>query len=329
MALYQSIHTGEFIDEQISAVSDKLSLDGGIVRGDVEARKFIGPLNGIADEANKVSNALTIKSGNTVLKTFNGSTPDTINFVAGNNIVLTPLDGMLTISATAEPYALPQAGLSLGGVASGGVATINGGVITSITKAAAADTATTATSAESANKIYSSESTAKAYILGTTVASNDVHTTVYNGSVYTSGSVLYGAAWNDYAEYRQSNDEIKPGYCVTSNNDGLVAKTTERLQYSEGIVSDTFGFAIGETDKCKIPLAVSGRVLAYYNGDIADYNAGDPVCAGPNGKVCKMSREEVSMYPDRLIGTVSEIPKYNIWGENDIEVNNRIWIKVR
>jgi hypothetical protein len=58
-----------------------------------------------------------------------------------------------------------------------------------------------------------------------------------------------------------------------------------------------------------------------------DYHAGDTVCAGPNGKVCKMTREEIREYPDRIIGIVSEIPEYEEW--NDKKVNNRIWIKVK
>ncbi len=101
------------------------------------------------------------------------------------------------------------------------------------------------------------------------------------------------------------------------------------MQYCEGIVSDTFGFAIGETNECKTPLAIAGRVLAYYNDDINDYNIGDVVCAGPNGKVCKMTREEIKEDPDRIIGTVSEIPEYETWGTGNISVNGRIWIKVR
>jgi hypothetical protein len=49
-------------------------------------------------------------------------------------------------------------------------------------------------------------------------------------SVYinTSG-VLYGAAWNDYAEYRNQKEEIEPGYCAAAVNDGKLIKTTERL----------------------------------------------------------------------------------------------------
>ena len=35
-----------------------------------------------------------------------------------------------------------------------------------------------------------------------------------------------------------------------------------------------------------------------------------------------MTREEVCMYPDRMIGTVSEIPDYETWGQDNIKVNN-------
>ena len=35
------------------------------------------------------------------------------------------------------------------------------------------------------------------------------------------------------------------------------------------------------------------------------------------------------MYPDRMIGTVSAIPQYKTWGENNVEVNNRIWIRIK
>lgn len=144
----------------------------------------------------------------------------------------------------------------------------------------------------------------------------------------TSGSaVLMGAAWNDYAEYRNQQEEIEAGYCVYSNDDGLVSKTTKKLQSCDGIVSDTFGFAIGKTDVYKTPLAVAGRVLAYCEGDRNNYHAGDVVCAGPEGKVYKMTREEIEKYPDRIVGIVSEIPQYEKW--NNKKINNRIWIKVK
>lgn len=139
--------------------------------------------------------------------------------------------------------------------------------------------------------------------------------------------ILMGAAWNDYAEFRNQEEYIEPGYCVASYDNGKVYKTTKKLQACDGIVSDTFGFSIGKTEKCQTPLAVSGRVLAYYEGDINDYHSGDTVCAGPDGKVCKMTREEIKEYPDRIVGIVSEIPTYEKW--NNVYTKNRIWIKIR
>lgn len=148
-----------------------------------------------------------------------------------------------------------------------------------------------------------------------------------NGTI-RAGQV-YGAVWNDYAEYRQTKKHIQPGYCVIETGKGDLIKSSERLQPGANIVSDTFGFAIGETEQTKTPLAVSGRVLAYPYEDRDSYQAGDPVCSGPNGTISKMTREEVKEYPDRIIGTVSEIPNYEVWGTGNVKVNNRIWIKVK
>ena len=147
-------------------------------------------------------------------------------------------------------------------------------------------------------------------------------------NAYFSAARVYGAVFNDYAEYRESK-EYKPGLCLIEKGDGELIPSTQRLQPGANIISDTFGFAIGKTENCKTPLAVSGRVLAYPYENIEEYNPGDAVCSGPNGTISKMSREEIREYPERIVGTVSEIPKYETWGENNIKVNGRIWIKVR
>jgi len=94
------------------------------------------------------------------------------------------------------------------------------------------------------------------------------------------------------------------------------------------IVSDTFGFAIGETNKAKTPLAMAGRVLAYPNEDRNSYKPGDAVCSGPHGTVSKMSQEEKIAHPECIIGYVSCVPTYEIWGEKNTKIDGRIWIKV-
>ena len=145
--------------------------------------------------------------------------------------------------------------------------------------------------------------------------------------INTSG-VLYGACWNDYAEYRATVPDVKPGQVVLENGDGTLRISTERLQPGCEIVSDTFGFAIGETDDCKTPIAVTGRVLVYTYEDRNSYLPGDAVCSAPEGKISKMTREEIINYPERIIGTVSEIPTYEHWGSGNVEVDGRIWIRV-
>ena len=147
---------------------------------------------------------------------------------------------------------------------------------------------------------------------------------------------VYGAVWNDYAEYRETKEEIEPGRCVREVGDDTLELTTERLQKGCEIVSDTFGFAIGESETAKTPTAASGRVLAYLYEDreIARQHIGDPVCSGPNGTVSIMTEEEEMRYPSRIIGTISAVPDYEIWhagadGKLEIKVNGRIWIRIR
>ena len=141
-------------------------------------------------------------------------------------------------------------------------------------------------------------------------------------------SAFWGAVWNDYAEYRKA-ETLEAGRVVIEDKSGEMKLSTERLQPGANVVSDTFGFAIGETDDCKTPLAVAGRVLAYPYEDRDSYPLGAAVCSGPNGTISLMTREEIREYPERIIGTVSEIPTYEVWGDGNAPVNGRIWIKVR
>lgn len=146
-------------------------------------------------------------------------------------------------------------------------------------------------------------------------------------SITPQGQV-FGAVWNDYAEFRKS-EEMEPGRVVCENGDGTLSLSQKRLQPGANVISDTYGFSIGQTAYAQTPIAVAGRVLAYTFEDWWTFEPGEPVCAGPNGTVSKMSRKEVRKYPDRIIGTVSELPTYEYWGNNHIKVNNRIWIKLK
>lgn len=142
-------------------------------------------------------------------------------------------------------------------------------------------------------------------------------------------SKVYGAVWNDYAEYRKSNCKI-PGKCIIEVGDDTLKLSTKRLQPGAEIISDTFGFAIGETEDCETPIAVSGRVLAYPYEPLEKFreNIGKPVCSGPNGTVSIMADEEYQKFGYCAIGTISAVPDYEVWGSGNVKVNGRVWIKV-
>lgn len=151
----------------------------------------------------------------------------------------------------------------------------------------------------------------------------------YSENIKIDEDVIYGAIWNDYAEYREGTDIFEPGRVVKENGNDTLSLCIERLEPGASIVSDTFGFIIGKSDINGVPIAVSGRALAYPYEDRNSYKPGDAVCSGPNGTVSKMTREEIKEYPERIIGTVSAVPDYEKWGTGHVKINGRIWIKVR
>ena len=188
----------------------------------------------------------------------------------------------------------------------------------------------------SAITLSSSKTSGNAYVTG--YDGSDNSKLYYKTGVYIdcANSVLRGAAWNDYAEFRKDNGGEKytqvPGRCVKENGDGSLSLTTKRLERGCEIISDTFGMAIGQDADHNVPIAVSGRVLAYTFEERDIYTAyiGYPVCSGPNGTVSIMTEEEEEKYPSRIIGTVSEVPTYETWGSNNqVKVNGRVWIRIR
>ena len=142
------------------------------------------------------------------------------------------------------------------------------------------------------------------------------------------GERIYAAVFNDYAECRQTID-LEPGRVIIDNDDGSLSCANQRLQPGAQVISDTYGNLIGEMYGYETPIAVSGRVLAYTYQPRENYHAGMAVCSAPNGTIDIMTREEIKEYPDCIIGIVSEIPQYEKWGTNQVNVDGRIWIKVK
>lgn len=158
------------------------------------------------------------------------------------------------------------------------------------------------------------------------------------GSIRTLGGIsarksikgykVYAAVFNDYAECRKTIN-LEAGRVVVDNDDGTLACASQRLQPGAQVISDTYGHLIGEMPGSETPLAVSGRVLVYTYQPRENYHAGMAVCSAPDGTVDIMTREEIKEYPDCIIGIVSEIPQYEKWGSDQVNVDGRIWIKVK
>ena len=146
------------------------------------------------------------------------------------------------------------------------------------------------------------------------------------GDIYANK--VYGAVWNDFAEYRTYKySKPNPGQVVVECGDDTVKLCDHRLSKGAMITSDTAGIVIGQKTK-GIPVAVAGRVLAYTDKPRDTFEVGDAVCSGKDGTISRMRWWEKLLFPDRILGVVSCIPNYGVWGTGDIEVNNRIWIRI-
>ena len=147
-----------------------------------------------------------------------------------------------------------------------------------------------------------------------------------SGIYVTHKGVMHGAAWNDYAENRKIKNNAQPGNVVCEVGDGSLVLSSKRLQSCPYVVTDTYGVVIGD-DK-DTPVAVAGRALVKMKmDDRLKVSIGDCLCAGEYGRACIMTREEIKEYPDRILGIVTGIPIEDKW--NGVDVNNRVWIKIK
>ena len=184
--------------------------------------------------------------------------------------------------------------------------------------------------AATANSDYVSPSGKTSFTDTTASTSKTTGAVTVAGGLGVGGTIyadkVLGAAWNDYAEFRNVFGAAEPGDVVVEYWNGFVIKADKRLSPSAMVVSDTFGFCIGKTDMLCVPIAVSGRVLVNVEGDRRKYKTGDVLCAGAYGKASKMRWYEKILFPHRAIGIVSSIPDETTW--NDIKINDRVWMKV-
>lgn len=158
-------------------------------------------------------------------------------------------------------------------------------------------------------------------------SSNKVLTAAY--LTISSGKLTVAGGYGDYAEIRAASEK-EPGTCLMETSSGIMEKSNKRLIGGCHIISDTYGFLLGDEEE-GVPIGLKGRVLIKLFKDKKYYHLGDCVCSAPNGTVDVMTPEEIKKYPECIIGTVCEFPTTEEWQVNKtekIKVNNRIWIKI-
>lgn len=151
----------------------------------------------------------------------------------------------------------------------------------------------------------------------------------YNGYFY--GTKVYNAIWNDIADFQELavDTDYVAGKCYFDTLDGAKV-CDERCQKSViGILSDTFGFGVGNREGDNFaPFAVAGWVLAYVAGTC---EPGDPLTNDAAGNLVKMNQQEKSMYPERLVAIYKKPEPAETWGPegSEIQVNGRHWVKIK
>jgi hypothetical protein len=144
------------------------------------------------------------------------------------------------------------------------------------------------------------------------------------GIIY--GSQVYGAVWNDIADFLDLDEEIDIEYGkVYTRRNGKINTTEKINQDSIGIASDTFGFGVGKKEnKPQLPVAIGGWVLAYTD---KVYKFGTRLVPSRNGILTKAPWYIPIIKPSAIIATFDREEKEDFW--NGKEVKGRHWVKVR
>lgn len=163
-----------------------------------------------------------------------------------------------------------------------------------------------------------------------TIVSRDevggINATTVTATGNISGGKVYGAVWNDIADFLEVPDDtiIEFGKVYTRSKD-KVEQTTKVNQKAIGIASDTFGLSIGKKGKGKeIPIALGGWVLAYVD---KVYDFGTELVATKNGGLTKASLITSMFRSNRVVAIFDRKEEMKEW--NGVEVKGRHWVKVK
>ena len=151
--------------------------------------------------------------------------------------------------------------------------------------------------------------------------------TTFPGHVY--GAYVHNAVGNDIIDCIDvsSSTELEYGYCY-SFNDGEYKKTDRYMDKGYiGIHSDTSGMSIGEKKSKQLKISVAGFVLAHVD---KGYKSGTPLTCTKDGKLTKIRLLDRIFHPYMIVAKYWKKEDSDVWkiGEQEVEVNNRSWVKL-
>jgi hypothetical protein len=157
-----------------------------------------------------------------------------------------------------------------------------------------------------------------------------INPAMYNGYFYATR--VYNAIWNDIADFQPLavDQEYKAGKCYFDTLNGAELCNVRCQKSVIGILSDTFGFGVGNREADNYaPFAIAGWVLAYVVGE--NLEPGDVLTNGEDGSLVKMNQQEKSMYPERIVAIYKKPEDAEFWGPegSQIPVDGRHWVKVK
>jgi hypothetical protein len=137
--------------------------------------------------------------------------------------------------------------------------------------------------------------------------------------------------WNDIADFQPLaiDQDYKAGKCYVDTINGAELCIVRCQKSVIGILSDTFGFGVGDREgENTAPFAVAGWVLAYVQGTV---EPGDPLTNDAEGNLVRMNQQEKSMYPERIVAIYKKPEEAEFWGPegSQIPVDGRHWVKVK
>lgn len=158
-------------------------------------------------------------------------------------------------------------------------------------------------------------------------------TTRVNYDGYFYATKTFNNVWNDYADFQKVIGTKIPGMCYYDTIEGA-KRCTEYCQKSViGIISDTYGHAVGFKSMEYAPFAIAGWVLAYIESDVLDkIEPGDVLTSSPTGRLTLMLGEDIVKYPERIVAIYKKPEHATLWGPDGapkIEVKGRHWVKVK